>query len=118
MGSLASTEHGLTRSTLDSDLVVKLDESHVPQLISRLKNEFYADENMALNAIIQQSGFNLIHLDTMFKVDLFVAKSDQLAQAQLNRRVPRAVSKEDDREIYVASAEDIILAKLKWYRMD
>lgn len=118
VGSLASTEHGLTRSTLDSDLVVKLDESHVPQLISRLKNEFYADENMALNAIIQQSGFNLIHLDTMFKVDLFVAKSDQLAQAQLNRRVPRAVSKEDDREIYVASAEDIILAKLKWYRMD
>lgn len=116
-GSLASTQHGMARSTFDSDLVVKLNESHVSQLISRLRDAFYADEKMALNAIGNKSSFNLIHLETMFKVDLFIAKDDTFDRAQIERRVPRAIAEDLNRKIYVLSAEDTILAKLRWYRM-
>lgn len=117
VGSLASTLHGTTRSTLDSDLVVMLDESHVPLFTSQLQAAFYADENMAVNAVRNKSSFNLIHLETMFKVDIFIAKDDVFDQTQIERRVPRAVAQDLDREIYVLSAEDTVLAKLRWFRM-
>jgi hypothetical protein len=89
----------------------------VPLLISRLEAAFYADENMALNAIRNKSSFNLIHLETMFKVDIFIARDDVFDQTQLERRVPCAVAKDLNREIYVLSAEDTVLAKLRWFRM-
>lgn len=117
VGSLASTQHGLARSTLDSDLLVKIELSQVPALISQLQDTFYADEMMAINAINNKSSFNVIHLETMFKVDLFVAHEDLFDQAQLDRRRPRAVAKGLDQEIYILSAEDTILSKLKWYRL-
>ena len=117
VGSLASAQHGTTRSTLDSDLVVKLNESHVPKLIPPLQAAFYADEKMALNAIRNNSSFNLIHLETMFKVDIFIAKDDVFDHVQIERRVPRTVAQDVNREIYVLSAEDTILAKLRWFRM-
>ncbi len=44
VGSLASAQHGTARSTLDSDLVVEMNESHIPHLISQLQDDFYADE--------------------------------------------------------------------------
>ena len=116
-GSLASAQHGKARSTFDSDLVVRLNESHVPALIAQLQTAFYADEQMALNAVRRKSSFNLIHLETMFKVDMFVAKDDRFDRAQIERRVGRIVAKNSDRVIFVLSPEDIILAKLKWYRM-
>jgi hypothetical protein len=116
VGSLASTQHGTTRSTLDSDLVVRLNTAQVPLLMSRLQDAFYADENMALNAIRTKSSFNLIHLESMFKVDIFIAKDEVFDRNQIERRVPRSVAKDLDREIYILSAEDTILAKLRWYR--
>jgi hypothetical protein len=117
VGSLASTQHGTTRSTLDSDLVVQLDESQIPPLFAKLQGAFYADENMARNAIRNRSGFNLIHLETMFKVDLFIAKDGGFDLKQIDRRVARPVAEDLDRKIYILSAEDSILAKLRWYRL-
>lgn len=117
VGSLASTQHGTARSTLDSDLVILMKESNVSDFISPLKNAFYADEQMAFNAIQNKSSFNLIHLETMFKVDLFVSKDDTFDKAQIERRVSRKVAENFDRKIYILSAEDTILAKLRWYRL-
>ena len=53
----------------------------------------------------------------MFKVDLFVAKSDPFDEAQIERRVAREVGENSTQVIFVLSAEDTILAKLRWYRM-
>ena len=116
-GSLASARYGTARATMDSDLVVKLGQRHIPQLIARLKNRFYADETMALSAVQRSSSFNLIHLETMFKVDLFVASQRPFDEAQLSRRIAQPVAEGDSRTIFMLSAEDTILAKLAWYRM-
>ncbi len=116
-GSLASARHGTARATLDSDLVVQMNESDASRFVSQLQDTFYADEIMARNAVKNKSSFNLIHLETMFKVDMFIAKDDAFDRAQIDRRVAQAVAEDSDRKIYVLSAEDILLAKLRWYRM-
>ncbi len=72
---------------------------------------------MAVIAVRNKSSFNLIHLETMFKVDIFIAKDDVFDQTQIERRVPRVVAQDLNREIYVLSAEDTVLAKLRWFRM-
>lgn len=116
-GSLASSQHGMARATLDSDLIVKLNEINVQPLIEKLQVDFYADEQMARNAIRNNSSFNLIHLETMFKVDIFIAKEENFENSQIERRVSRPVAKNLERKIYVLSAEDTVLAKLRWYKM-
>lgn len=117
VGSLASSQHGLARSTLDSDLVVVMDASQAEPLVSRLQDAFYVDEEMVLRAIENHSSFNLIHLETIFKVDLFIASDTQFDRAQFERREARTIARGSERTIYVLSAEDTLLSKLKWYRL-
>ncbi len=115
-GSLASSQHGTARATMDSDLVIQLRERQIPALIARLKRTFYADEAMARHAVQTKGSFNVIHLEKIFKVDLFVAGDRPFDQAQLTRRIPQKAGADTDREIYFLTAEDTILAKLAWYR--
>jgi len=115
-GSLAAALHGTARSTLDTDLVADLRPEQVNQLVEMLQQEFYVDHGMIFDAIEHRSSFNVIHLDTTFKVDVFVAKPRRFDQMQLQRRRLEVVSTEPERRAYVATAEDIVLAKLEWYR--
>ncbi|MGC9468257.1 MAG: hypothetical protein ACP5HS_06685 [Anaerolineae bacterium] len=114
-GSLASTVYGHVRTTLDSDLIADLRPEHVPPLIEALQPAFYVDEAMIREALAGRGSFNLIHLDTMFKVDIFVVKQRAFDREEMRRRVRHVVVAEPERAIYVATAEDTILAKLEWY---
>lgn len=116
-GSLSSAVHGVMRATMDADLVADLRPEHVEPLAQALGNTFYADAGMMRDAIRRHSSFNVIHLETMFKVDVFVAKSRAFDRSQLARRQLHLLSEEPQRSAYVTSAEDIVLAKLEWYRM-
>jgi hypothetical protein len=116
-GSLASAVHGVLRATLDADIVADLRHAHAQPLVRALGNTFYADLDAIEEAIHRRATFNLLHLETMFKVDIFVAKLRAFDRAQLARRQLQQVSDEPERYIYVASPEDIILAKLEWYRL-
>ncbi len=73
--SVASSAFGLPRSTLDVDLVAALEAGHVDDLVAELADEFYVSAPMIRDAIDRESSFNLIHLATMFKVDIFVPQS-------------------------------------------
>lgn len=116
-GSLASALHGSMRSTMDADLVADLRINQVPDLVTLLENAFYIDQNMILDAIVHQSAFNLIHLATTFKVDVFIMKTSRFEQMQFQRRQLQTISDDPPRKAYIASPEDIILAKLHWYRL-
>ena len=70
-----------------------------------------------LRAFHRRSSFNVIHLETMFKVDIFVPKRRPFEQAQFERRAKHVVATDPERTAYVSSAEDIVLAKLEWYRV-
>jgi hypothetical protein len=102
---------------MDADLVADLRLEHVEPLVRALSDAFYADAHMMRDAIRHHSSFNLIHLDTTFKVDVFVAKPRAFDRAQLARRQVHLLSENPERRAYVTSAEDIVLAKLEWYRI-
>lgn len=116
-GSLASSLHGVMRSTLDVDIVADMRLEHIPALVAALSKEFYADDEMMGAAIEHHSSFNLIHYETAFKVDIFIRKLRPFDQIQLERRQHLVIATEPEESVYVVSPEDIVLAKLEWYRM-
>jgi hypothetical protein len=116
-GSLASSTHGTPRSTLDVDLVADLRPEHVEGFLRSLAAGYYLDEARIRHAVAHRRSFNLIHLATMFKVDVFVSKDrpfdrSALARAELH---PLGLSPAAGL-VRVASPEDTVLAKLEWYR--
>ena len=116
VGSVASSLYGLPRLTIDADLVADIRMKHVRPLVKQLEADYYIDEDMIRDAIKRRSSFNVIHLDTMLKVDIFIPKSRLFDQEEL-RRVQQEVLSEGTRPFNVASPEGIILNKLEWYRM-
>jgi len=117
-GSFASSFHGIARATQDLDLVVELPANRVPDLYQAVSPHFYADQEAMLDAIRTGRSFNLIHLDSGFKFDFFVAAGHPLGRDQLihRKRVSTALLGGAPLEINIVSAEDIVLAKLLWYR--
>ncbi len=114
-GSLASSAHGIPRSTNAADLVADLRLTHVPLLVAALEKTFYLDADRIRHAVRQKTSFNVIFLETMFKVDVFVLKDDALWREEMRRR-QRMVIDTESRAVDVASAEDTVLQKLAWYR--
>jgi hypothetical protein len=116
-GSLASSAHGIPRSSIDADVIADLHREHVSPLASRLRDRYYLDEDRMRASVEARRSFNLIHLDTMFKIDVFVSKGRPFDREALRRARPEPL--EDAvaaRSFPVASPEDTVLAKLEWFR--
>lgn len=116
-GSLASTLHGMVRTTQDSDIVADLRPEHKEVFVRDLTEEFYIDKELIAEAIAQRSSFNIIHRESFFKVDVFVPKSRPFVEEQLSRAQRQILSVEPPAEAMVATPEDTILSKLEWYRI-
>jgi hypothetical protein len=116
-GSLASALYGEPRASVDADLVADLKIEHVAPLVRVLSGEFYIAPDAILEAIRTQRSFNLIHLASSFKVDIFVRKKRAFDDSQFARRIRQVVATAPERTAYIATAEDTILAKLEWYKI-
>jgi hypothetical protein len=115
-GSLASSTYGISRPTQDADVVADIQIKHVVSIVKRLEAEYYIDADMIRDAISHHSSFNIIYLNSMFKVDIFLPKPRQFTQ-QERLRARKEVIEEGTRPFYFSSPEDIILNKLEWYKM-
>jgi hypothetical protein len=115
VGSLASSMHGMYRSTADIDIVADVQSGQVIPLLTALQENFYVDEHAMREAIDRRQSFSAIHFDSVFKVDFFIPKSDEFSRKQIERRELRKLAPDVEQMIYVATAEDTILAKLRWY---
>jgi hypothetical protein len=111
-GSVASVLHGETRTTQDADLVVDLEEHQVAPLVQALKPEFYVDEAAVREAVRRRSSCNAIHLDSAFKIDLFVRRDRPHSREEMARRERINIA---GVSVPVATAEDCVLTKLEWY---
>ncbi len=113
-GSLASALYGVARTTQDADIVADLKEEHVERLVAALQDEFYIDEEAVRKAVRERRSFNLIHLATMFKVDIFVCRAEGFDRSRLSRRVALVVGPDPKAKAktYFATPEDAVLAKL------
>lgn len=116
-GSIASSVHGAARSTLDVDLAAELDEASALNLIAALRDDYYVSEIAAREAVRNRSCFNLLHFATAFKVDIFVSRGREFDRRMQERAVVDTLGGTDTLPARIASAEDIILIKLEWYRL-
>src|SRR5438876_7360777 len=115
-GSVASSVFGEPRQTVDADVIARLLGRHAEPLVARLQSGFYTDLQAIQTAVRTQGCFNLIHLETMTKVDVFVRWRDAFGQSQFARRQKKSVGESSPLELFFASAEDTVLAKLDWHR--
>lgn len=115
-GSMASSYHGIYRATADADFVAAMRAQHLKPFVTQLQPEFYVDAEAVTEAVKTQSSFNLIHEDTLLKVDVFVLKRAPFAIEQMSRRSQMETGG-DLAPMFIATAEDTILSKLDWYRL-
>lgn len=114
-GSFASVFYGSPRSTQDIDLVIEVNATLLLAFLGSLpSSEYYMDPDAALEALRRESLFNIIDLKTSWKIDMIIRKSRGFSREEFSRR--RHVDVEGV-SLFVASAEDMIVAKLEWAKV-
>lgn len=116
-GSLVSIMYGMVRYTNDADLVADIKPYQVEMFVQALSDRFYVYDEAILGAIQHQSSFNVIHLESSIKVDIFVSKQRAFDREQFSRRTQEIIEFDTGRTAWVCTPEDIILAKLEWFRL-
>lgn len=115
-GGFAVSLWGRPRSTLDIDVVIRLREPKIKDLISSLRTlskAGYIEEDTVREALHQGGEFNFVHPESGIKVDFWIAKKDAASQAEFKRKVAKGI---DGHRVYFISPEDLILSKLRWYK--
>jgi hypothetical protein len=119
-GSLASSVSGEPRSTLDIDVMVDLSLAAIEGLVAALGSDFYADAAALARAVRTRSSANIVHLPSATKVDFFIMGATAIEPRQMERRRTVTVATGEAGEaaqLYVYTPEDILLQKLRWYRL-
>jgi hypothetical protein len=112
-GSVASSVHGPPRATNDVDIVIAPTAAQLDQFLGTV-SEYYVNRSAARDAFRRRSMFNVIDTPSGNKADLMFLQPRPYSTAELQRRVRVSFAGQD---IYVASAEDVILSKLEWSKM-
>jgi len=115
-GSVASSAYGVARSTLDVDMVANMNSDQAKALEEILEKEFFIDVDTINKAIAHHSSFNIIHLETMLKIDVFIHRDEPFSNRVFMRREEKYISEDIQEKFCFPSPEDIILIKLDWYK--
>ena len=113
-GSFASNMQGVPRATQDADVVIHCSRKSLEKFVASLGSDFYVSLDAAEDALKREGIFNVIHLETAFKIDLIIRKSRSFSKEEFSRR-QRGNFLGQSR--CFATAEDIILAKLEWAKI-
>ncbi len=113
VGSVASSSQGMLRATLDVDLVVQLEQTHIIHLVARLGSDYYADPQGIHEALARGSSFNLIHLETMLKLDLFPLGKREYDRVSFAR--VQTLELAENFMVNFKTPEDVVLGKLEWF---
>jgi len=115
-GLMASSVYGKVRFTQDADITVEPFMSRAEKLFELLKPQYYISKEAMYRALRQHSSFNIIHLESAFKIDVFIRKDTSFEKQLMSRRRALKLSDSLEKPFSVISPEDIILLKLQWYR--
>lgn len=112
-GSMAMNYYALPRMTRDIDMVVALSKADAPRVVELFSGDYYVSPEAVESSIAQESIFNLIHQESVIKVDCIIRKQSVYRQSEFNRRIRIRI---EDFETWIVSKEDLILSKLFWAR--
>jgi len=110
-GSLAMSFYAQPRMTRDIDLVVEMGSGDAARIHALFEDDYYVSLDAIREAVTHASMFNVIHNESLIKVDLIVRKDEPYRLAEFARRHPVRIG---DLEVYLVSKEDLILSKLVW----
>lgn len=113
-GSMASTAYGEPRFTNDIDIVADLGVDQVAEFCADFPApEFYCWEPAVADAVRRRFQFNIIHIESGFKVDVMLATDSPFDRARMTRARPLATA---GAVVSFASPEDVIVKKLQYFR--
>lgn len=110
-GSVAMNYYAEPRMTRDIDIVIALDGTDSGKVIEIFKDSYYLSTDAVLNAVRERKMFNLVHYESVVKVDLIVRKESEYRRLEFDRRQPIQVG---ELATWIVSKEDLILSKLSW----
>jgi hypothetical protein len=110
-GSMAMIRYTVFRQTADIDIVLELESEDKEKFFAALESDYYVPRDSASRAINANRMFNVIHIDTAFKIDCVLKKRGEFQKLAFERR-----EKTDyyGAPVFVISKEDLILSKLVW----
>jgi predicted nucleotidyltransferase len=113
VGSFSSNYHGIPRSTEDVDFVIELDKPLTADFGKLLGEDFEAEPQLSFetNTGTQRQEFNV--RGTIFKTELFRLSDDPFDRKRFERRISVEIK---GRRVWLPTAEDVIIMKLRWAR--
>jgi hypothetical protein len=110
-GSLAANFYAAPRMTRDIDIVIEIFEADIGKFFQAFQEDFYIDQSSIADAIEHQSMFNIIHNNSVLKIDFLIRKDLPYRSAEFQRR--RQINL-DDMKVWIVAPEDLVISKLFW----
>jgi hypothetical protein len=110
-GSMAMNYYAQPRMTRDIDVVVALTPKDADAVVKLFAPDYYVSAEAVSGSIANESMFNLIHEESVIKVDCIVRKNQPYRRAEFERRQRITI---EDFSTWIVSKEDLIISKLFW----
>jgi arsenate reductase-like glutaredoxin family protein len=112
-GSMAMNYYAQPRMTRDIDIVIAIGPADVDRVAALFRPDYYVSEENIRESLAHESIFNLIHQESVIKVDCIIRKSSEYRRAEFERREKISIN---DFATFIVSKEDLIISKLSWAR--
>jgi hypothetical protein len=112
-GSIAMNYYVEPRMTRDIDIVVYLRKENISAIVKMFEQDYYIDEDFVMMAIDSNRMFNIVHNETVTKVDFILRKKSDYRLVEFERRQLVTFV---NFPTYIVSKEDLILSKLDWMK--
>ena len=110
-GSMAMNYYAQPRMTRDIDVVIAIGPEDVGRVAALFRSDYYLSEENIRESLAHESIFNLIHQESVIKVDCIIRKGTEYRRAEFERRQKISIL---DFTTFVVSKEDLIISKLVW----
>jgi hypothetical protein len=112
-GSMAMSFYSNPRMTRDIDVVVNITQIDAKRFAALFKNDFYVDETVIAQAVRDKGMFNIVHNESIIKVDFIIRKDESYREEEFARRKRIII---DGVPVWTVSREDLVLSKLVWVK--
>lgn len=110
-GSMAMAVYATPRMTRDIDMVIQVTHEDIEKIMRLFQNDFYIDETSVRQAVDNRGMFNIIHNESVIKIDFIVRRDEEYRNQEFSRRQQIEI---EGTTISVVAPEDLILSKLVW----
>ena len=110
-GSMAMNYYAQPRMTRDIDIVIAITPEDVGRISALFRPDYYVSEQNIRESLAHESIFNLIHQESVIKVDCIIRKSSEYRRIEFERRQKISIV---DFTTFIVSKEDLIISKLAW----